>query len=301
MTQTSANVLGRAHSRTKYFGLFSLLAGSIALWWRPLALTFGLAVSSDAHTHILLILPLSIALIYVDIKRSQPSIESGRWMGVILLSAALLLRALTGWNIWQLFPGSTLSLDMFALVLCWIGSVIVSLGVQVFRGLLFPLCFLFLIVPAPEHVLSWIVEFLQHQSAVAAEILFRVARVPVTRDGVFLSIPDLDIEVARECSSIRSSTMLVVITLILAHLFLRSWWRQTILVLLAIPLSIAKNAVRIFSIAELGTRVDPGYLNGRLHHSGGIVFLAGALIAIVALLWVLRKGDLRKIPAAAAH
>jgi exosortase/archaeosortase family protein len=106
-----------------------------------------------------------------------------------------------------------------------------------------------------------------------------------------LFIPGLQIEVTRECSSIRSSTMLIVITLILAHLFLRSWWRKSLLVLVAIPLSVAKNAVRIFTIAELATRVDSGYLEGRLHRDGGIVFLSLALLVVLVLLWVIRKGD----------
>ena len=164
------------------------------------------------------------------------------------------------------------------------------------RPLLFPLGFLFLIVPLPERFVDMVTVFLQRQSAVASEILFRAALVPVTRAGIMLSIPALDIEVARECSSIRSSTMLVIMTLILAHLFLRSRWRKTLLVVAAIPLSVAKNAVRIFTIAELGTRVDPGYLNGRLHHNGGLVFLGLALVVDIALLWILRRGEKAAIP-----
>lgn len=74
--------------------------------------------------------------------------------------------------------------------------------------------------------MNWITEFLQQQTAVAAGALFRIARVPVTREGIMLSIPGLDIEVASECSSIRSSMMGLVTTPLLAQLFLRSWWRK---------------------------------------------------------------------------
>ncbi|HXZ32575.1 MAG TPA: archaeosortase/exosortase family protein [Terriglobales bacterium] len=92
--------------------------------------------------------------------------------------------------------------------------------------------------------------------------MFRAVGVPVTPDGIMLSIPNLNIEVARECSSIRSNLMLVVTTMVLAHLFLRSWWRKALLVVAAIPLSVAKNGLRIFTIAELATRVDPGSSTG---------------------------------------
>jgi len=273
----------------------ALLAGSLAMWWRSLATTLELGLNSEAHTYILLIVPLSVALIYDEIKRRPVRSRTRAWFGTILLGVALLLQSFTGWNVLHLSAGSNVSMSMFALVIWWFGSVIVCFGVEAFRSLLFPLCFLFLVVPFPNHALNWITEFLQRQSAVAAGMLFHAARVPVTRDGVLLFIPGLQIEVTRECSSIRSSTMLMVITLILAHLFLRSWWRKSLLVLVAIPLSVAKNAVRIFTIAELATRVDSGYLEGRLHRNGGILFLSLALLAILAVLWVLRKGDAQTV------
>jgi exosortase len=283
-------------NRTKYLEMFALLAASVALWWHPLASTLELALTRDAYTHILLILPLSLALTYTELKSIPTSLSSMRWVGGVLLITSLSLRSLPAWNIGQLPSGDSLVLSMFALVVWWIGSVIVCFGLQAFRPLLFPLCFLFLVAPLPEHVLNWITEVLQHQSAVAAGMLFRIAGVPVTGDGIFLSIPGLNIEVARECSSIRSSTMLIVITLVLAQLFLRSKWRKASLVLAAIPLSVAKNALRIFTIAELGTRVDRSYLDGKLHHNGGIIFLSLTLTVVVLLLWGLRKGELRRAP-----
>ena len=91
----------------------------------------------------------------------------------------------------------------------------------------------------------------------------------MTRDGLIISIPGLDLEVASECSSIRSSTMLIVITLVLAHLFLQSRRRKVFLLAASLPLAVVKNAIRIFTIAELGTRVDPAYLDGKLHHTTG--------------------------------
>jgi exosortase len=291
VSQSSATGFDNVRNYAKYLELAALLAGSIAIWWRSLATTLELARTSEAHTYILLILPLSVALIYDEIKRRAVWLRSRAWVGRVLLSVALLLQGFMSWGMWHLSSGGNVSVSMFALVIWWIGSVIVCFGLQAFRSLFFPLSFLILVVPCPEPVLNWITEFLQRQSAVAAGMLFRAAQVPVTRDGVLLFIPGLQIEVTRECSSIRSSTMLIVITLILAHLFLRSWWRKSLLVLVAIPLSVAKNAVRIFTIAELATRVDSGYLEGRLHRDGGIVFLSLALLVVLVLLWVIRKGD----------
>ena len=87
--------------------------------------------------------------------------------------------------------------------------------------------------------------------------------------------------------------MLIVTTMVLAHLFLRSFWRKTAVVLAAIPLSIAKNGLRIFTISMLGTRVDPGFLHGNLHRHGGILFFLLALFAVLLLLWFLNRSENR--------
>lgn len=284
-------------ARTQVPGFAFLCALSILFWWHSLVTTLGLALKNDAYTHILLILPLSGALIYTNAKyidakalRTTP-VPSPR-LGSALLALALVIGCYTRWGMVAAPNDVRLTLGMFALVVWWIASVIFCFGVRTFLSSLFPLCFLFLLVPIPDFALSWIVEFLQHQSASAAQIMFRAAGVPATQDGIMLSIPGLDIEVARECSSIRSSLMLVVTTIVLAHLFLRSWWRKVLLIAATIPLSVAKNGLRIFTIVELGTRMDPGFLNGKLHHNGGIIFFGIAVVAMMALLWVLRRTEL---------
>jgi exosortase len=273
-----------------------LCAVSILFWWHPLVATLGLAQANDAYTHILLILPLSGALIYFDSKyvnskalRLGPA-PSPR-VGAALLALALLIGGYARWGSAAIPDDVRLSLGMFALVTWSLASVLLCFGARTFQSFLFPLCFLFLMVPIPEFALRWIVEFLQQQSASAARIMFRAAGVPATQDGIMLSIPGLDIEVARECSSIRSSLMLLVTAMVLAHLFLRSRWRKVLIVAVVIPLSVAKNGLRIFTIVELGTRVDPGFFTGNLHHHGGILFFGLSVAAVGALIWVLRRTE----------
>jgi len=286
-------------SRTRGLVFAVLCGASIVLWWRALLATLGLALGNDAYTHILLILPLSAAMIYLDwhIDSDRESItlraheRPSYGAGAALLVMALFAGGYARWGIVSAGEDIRLTLAMFGLVTWWTGGVVLCFGIRTFWRFLFPLCFLLLIVPMPDFVLRWIVEFLQQQSAVAARLMFRAAGVPVAQDGIRVSIPGLDIEVARECSSIRSSLMLIVTTLVLAHLFLSSWWRKVLLVAAAIPLSVAKNGLRIFTIGELGTRVDPGFLNGKLHHNGGVVFLVISVLAVVMLLWILRQTE----------
>jgi exosortase/archaeosortase family protein len=62
-------------------------------------------------------------------------------------------------------------------------------------------------------------------------------------------------------------------------------------VVLAIPLSVLEDGLRIFVIAILGTRADPGYLTGWLHHQGGALFFTIAPAVTAILIWMLRKGE----------
>ena len=264
---------------------FSVLAAiSLLIWWSPLISSFALALRDERYTHILLIVPVSVTLMYLEWKSSETLAESPSSLGLILLVGAIAATVVARLQILPLHGDEQLSLNMLALVVWWIGAFIVSFGTRAFRRALFPLCFLFWMVPFPEFVLGPIVRLLQQGSVASARVLFAVSGVPVAQDGVQLAIPGLTLEVARECSSIRSSLMLVVTTMVLAQVSLRSPWRRALVIAVAIPLSVAKNGLRVFVLAMLTTRVDRSFITGRLHHQGGIIYFLIALAAIILLI-----------------
>jgi exosortase len=275
-----------AKSPFLYFAL--LLAVSLVVGWQPLLGTFALALHSDEYTHVLLIVPISMALIFTERIRLKEALEPCTGLGTGLLAIAIIT---AGYSRWLVVSDSQLSVGMLAMVLWWIGSFVFCFGGRAARLFLFPLGFLFWMVPIPAPLLNKIIAFWQQGSALSASVLFSAFGIPVTQDGIVISIPGLTLEVAQECSSVRSSLMLIVTSMVLAHLFLRSFWRKTAVVVVAIPLSIAKNGLRIFAIAMLGTRVDSGFLHGDFHRHGGIVFFLAALLVVLLLLWLLNRGE----------
>jgi len=267
-----------------------LIALSLAIWFRPLISSFALAYHNSEYTHILLIIPVSLTLIFLDWRTPQESARLGLILGTLLMALAVTVAVGVQRGI-VVLPDERLSLNMVALVLWWIGSFILCFGSSAFKGAVFPLCFLFWLVPLPQVMLDPIVRLLQEGSAASADLIFTIAGVPVVREGTIITLPGLVVEVARECSSIRSSLMLVVTTVVLAQMLLRSPWRKALVIAVAIPLSVVKNGLRIFVLGMLGTRVDPSYLTGRLHHEGGIIYFLIALAAIFLCLWIVRHGD----------
>jgi exosortase len=278
------------------FALLSTI--SLAIWWHPFINTLVLAANDDQYTHIFLIIPVSAGLICLEWRSVDTTPERNVALGAGMLLLAALIAGVGRLEAERESRDVQLSLSMVALVTWWIAAFVFCFGTRIARRLVFPLCFLYWIVPMPESIVSGMVSGLQRSSAWTARELFTAAGVPVTQNGVLLYIPKLTIEVAKECSSIRSTLMLVVTSMVLAHLFLRSISRKMLVVLAAIPLSIARNGFRIFALSMLGIRVDPGFLFGNLHHRGGVVFFILALAAILFLLWLLRwNEDQQALPA----
>jgi exosortase len=270
--------------------IFSALAAiSIVTCWGPLASLFSLAWRDEHYTHTLLIPPMSAALVFMEWKPpAGPSRLSAAAGSAVLLIAVLMKASIRSTGV---SADVRLSLNVLAFVAWWMGAFILCFGSSAFRRALFPLCFLLWMVPFPQFVLDPLVSLLQQGSVVSAHLFFAVFGIPVEQTGTLVHIPGLTLEVAPECSSIRSSMMLVVTTMFVSQLLLVSFWRKAFVVAAAIPLSVLKNGLRIFSLGVLATKVDPGFLTGRFHRQGGIIFLLIALVGIFLLLWILRRGE----------
>ena len=113
------------------------------------------------------------------------------------------------------------------------------------------------------------------------------------RRGFQLSLPGADIKIAEQCSGIRSSIALFITALLCGQIFLRSGWSRLSLALLAIPVAIFKNAVRVATISYLGAYVDVAFFYGRLHRYGGLPFSLLALAILLPVLFALHKFESR--------
>ena len=146
-------------------------------------------------------------------------------------------------------------------------------------------------VPLPDGVTDWLETASKLASAEAAALFFSITGTPVLRDGTVFQMPGIVIQVAQECSGIRSSWVLFITSLLASNLFLRSPWRRVVLVSLVIPLAILRNGFRILVIGLLCVHVGPQMIHSVIHHQGGPIFFALSLIPLFLLLWWLRRGE----------
>ncbi len=170
----------------------------------------------------------------------------------------------------------------------WIGAFVLFYGRGAARRAAFPLFFLACTIPIPAAWLSAAVQVLKNGTTEAVALLFTTTGSIYHRDGYVFSLPGVAIEIADECSGIRSSIGLLLTSLMAGHLFLNKGWTRTLLILAVLPLAILKNAVRIVALTLLSVHVDPGFLTGQLHHEGGFVFFLLALGLMAPVLLLLR-------------
>jgi exosortase len=124
-----------------------------------------------------------------------------------------------------------------------------------------------------------------------AGFFFRLAGVPAFREGFRFSLPGIDIEVAEQCSGIRSAVALLITSLLMGHLFLRSSWKKLCLVLAAVPVTIFKNGLRIVTISLLSVHPSLDSLTFLIHRYGGIPFSLLGIAVLSFLVTSLNQSD----------
>jgi exosortase len=267
--------------------LFAMwLACSIAASWTALTALLRYSFGNDDASHILLIPFISAWVMFIDRGRIFKNLSSDVVVCLTLLVPGV---AVVLWSI-RTQPVSP-SLCAFGLVLVWIAGFALAFGRQALQAARFPLMFLVLFIPLPEALLSRVVYFLQKGSAEISALLFGLTPLPVLREGFVFHLPRFSIEVARECSGIRSSIALLVLAILVGHLFLRTWWKQVAFLLAGFVVMIVKNGIRIVTLTMLATYVDPGFLYGNLHREGGVVFFMIGLLLMVPVFWILQTGE----------
>ena len=180
----------------------------------------------------------------------------------------------------------SLTLVVCGLVVLWIGGFLLFYGRDASRAALFPLLFLGFMIPMPSVLLDPATLFLKLGSREAVAGLLTLTGTPYHREGFVFSLPRFAIEIADQCSGIRSSIALLLTSLLAGHMFLRTGWKKGLLVAAIVPLVLLKNGVRIVALTLLALHVDPAYLTGQLHHEGGAVFFLIAL-GLLSPLFVL--------------
>jgi exosortase C (VPDSG-CTERM-specific) len=280
--------------RRRTLGYLCYIALLMVAFAKPL---YSLAVHSattDLDSYILLVPFISAYLL--RLRRQQLPTEyvcSPAW-AILPIAVGLAALAAT----WSLHASARhishndfLALMALAFVCFLAAGGFLFLGRRWMAATLFPICFLLFLVPLPDVAVKCLETASKLASTEVANQFFRVAAVPVLRDGTGFQLPGITLEVAQECSGMHSSWALFIASLLVSSMFLKSSWRRLVLVAFVIPLGILRNGFRIFVIGWLCVHMGPQMINSVIHRHGGPIFFALSLIPLVFLLRRLQSGE----------
>jgi len=187
--------------------------------------------------------------------------------------------------------GAEFFLSRSSLILLMAGLIIYFAGWKLFRALLFPWLFLFLMIPIPSIVFNQITLPLQFLASRLATDVLRLLGVPVLREGNIIVLPNMPLEVAEACSGIRSLLSLGTMAIIYGYLVDKKIWRRVALALLSIPVAVAANALRLVGTGLTVQYWDPEKGQGFFHEFSGWLIFVVSLVMLFGLHSFLRTVD----------
>jgi exosortase len=156
-------------------------------------------------------------------------------------------------------------------------------------------------IPLPELITQTIALPLQFRASRMGASLLQMRDVPVLLSGNIIRIPGHELFVTEACSGLRSLTALLSVGVLMGAVVLTTLVARVSLLLIAIPIAIVINGVRVFLTGFLVFFVSPSLGEGFMHLTEGwLLFLVSlGSLAIVAAIsrWIEVRVQARLRPA----
>jgi len=287
-----------------------VILATVIVFSQDLAMIFNDALQSETTSYILAIPFLLIYLVYRKrkmIKAAIPvhsskifrSVPVDEIVGAFLLLASFLLY----W--YGSYTFTPLEYHIFALPIFASACILILFNIQTLKQLLFPIAFLFLLMPPPEEILYNLGALLSTVSSELSYNLLKIFGFPVAlsaeygspvmfitqRDGTTIS---LAVDIA--CSGIYSLIGFLVFALFIAYIIRDKTWKKVLILLLGFPLIYILNVLRITIIGIIGYYYGEDLALNVFHLIGGWV-----LIFLGTLLLLATSEKLLKIRISAKH
>ena len=176
-------------------------------------------------------------------------------------------------------------LDTVALLLGAASLLLAEGGWPRLRHFAFPLIFPFFALPLPSRILGPLQNLLQEATTSIAARVLPLIGLPVRRleSGFVLKLAAGDLSVAEECSGVQSLTALTALAAFVAHRSGFGPGRGTALTLIAVPVVVIVNAIRVVLSGLIQEWAGPHYIRGEWHDALGFALILVGLAGIVGM------------------
>ena len=279
--ETSTPVGGPTPSTARAAGtdrlwLWLVLAALVAVYLPTIVWLYErwtLSVWHNAHG---MLIPFVVAyFVWDELKRFEGPPPVGNAWGFALVVPALLVHVVDLAMYTQLLSAASI-------VLLLPGLSLLFLGTARTRLILFPLLFLAFMLPIPLAVTERIHLALRHLTASGVEHLVPLVGVPLYRDGLTLDVANATLLVADACSGFSTLYAAGAVACLTAYAT-PVWWRRVAVILLAAPIAIAANILRVSLLTLLVRYQGTDVLATSLHELSGILTF---VLALPVIFWI---------------
>jgi exosortase len=202
-------------------------------------------------------------------------------LGLTMIVAAVVIRFASG-----------LAAELFtmrcSMILALGGIVVYFHGYRQLLHWWLPFLLFCLSVPLPELVTQAIALPLQFKASQMGAALLETRNIPVRLTGNVIRLPGHELFVTEACSGLRSLTALISTAVLTGAIAFRFPVTRVLLLVLAIPVAIAINGVRVFLTGFLVYFVSPEFGKGFMHMTEGWLLFLVSLGCVAVMAWILR-------------
>ncbi len=224
-----------------------------------------------------------------QIKATQTSIF---WPAMIPFLLGILAYA------YNLFMVRNHMLQGMSMILALGSIVLLLLGPRMFRYLFLPVAYLVLMITIAEGIMLAVTFKLQLLASQGSWLMLNLIGSPfgwfsVDIDGNTLVIltsegEALPMNVAEACSGMRMVVAFYALAIAVALLGSPQWWQRIALILLAGPVAVFMNMIRV-TVLGLLMMVNPELAEGDAHTLIGTILLVPSLLLFLGLAWMLNR------------
>jgi exosortase A len=246
-----------------------LVEHAVYVWWR-----------SQTFNHCFLIVPLAAYMAW------QRKPYAAQFRPTPDLRALLLLPVIGFGYVLVRFAG-IIELQQHAVIAMLQVLFLVLLGWSAYRALMWPLLYLFFLVPSGE----FLVPTLQDYTAWFSILALRVTGVPIYADGTFIAIPNGNFEVAETCAGVRFLIAALAFGMLYCDVMFRSAWRKLAFMALSIVVPIIANGFRAYGIVLLAYVTNNAAAIAADHIIFGWVFFSFIMVLLMLIGHAFREDD----------
>ena len=189
---------------------------------------------------------------------------------------------------------STHSLREISIIINIFGLVFLLFGATYVRNLFWPLIYLVLMTSLIPDLLENFRYPLKLISATVAADALQMAGYAVYRDGTFLQLPHITLEVADSCSGLNQMISSIALGIPIAFTILNQRWKRIVIILLSVMLGLVMNWIRVFLISIWHSDSAKEVIHGPYGiYELPFIFLVGVFITLAVAMAISDKTDAR--------